>query len=105
MSSVWVRVRIGRSPYTVVAALVLMTDPLVEAALAELLWDCQWSSRVKSGGAGGITDRRSEYIVDVRLGERALCAEDPREGLGDGARFFDRRVFLAAPLGASCPQT
>jgi hypothetical protein len=31
----------------------------------------------KSGGAGGIIDWPSEYIVDVRLGERALCAEDP----------------------------
>lgn len=50
MSSVWVRERIGRSPYTVVAALALMTDPLVEAALAELLRDCQWICRVKAEG-------------------------------------------------------
>ena len=41
MSSVWVRERIGRSPITVVAALALMTAPIVEAALAELLRDCQ----------------------------------------------------------------
>ena len=47
----------------------------------------------KSGGAGGIIDLPSEYIVDVRLGVRALCAEDPREGLGDCARYFDRRGF------------
>ena len=77
MSSVWVRERIGRSLYTVVAALALMTASLAEAALAELLRDCQWRCRVKSGGAGGIIDWPSEYIVDVRLGERALCAEDP----------------------------
>ena len=77
MSSVQVRERIGRSSYTVVAALDLMMDPLVEAALAELLRDCQWRCRVKSGGVGGIIYWPSEYIVDVRLGERALCAEDP----------------------------
>ena len=58
----------------------------------------------KSGGVGGIIDWPSEYIVDVRLGERALCAEDPREGLGDGARYFERRGF-GSTSRASCPQT
>jgi len=57
----------------------------------------------KSGGAGGIIGWPSEYIVDVRLGERALCAEDPREGLGDGARYFDRRVLGSTSRGVMSP--
>ena len=57
----------------------------------------------KSGGVGGIIDWPSEYIVDVRLGERALCAEDPREGLGDGARYFERRGFGSTSRGVVSP--
>ena len=57
----------------------------------------------KSGGAGGIIDWPSEYIVDVRLGERALCAEYTREGLGDGARYFERRGFGSTSRGVVSP--
>ena len=57
----------------------------------------------KSGGAGGIIYWPSEYIVDVRVGERALCAEYPQEGLGDGARYFERRGFGSTSRGVVSP--
>ena len=57
----------------------------------------------KSGGVGGIIDWPSEYIVDVRLGVRALCAEEPPKGVGDGARYFDLRGFRSTSLGVVSP--
>ena len=99
MYTALVRERICIFPHVVASVVGRMADPLWRHfcwSLAGLSMELSG----KIGGAGGIIDCPSEYIVDVRLGVRAMCAEDHEKGTGT-AQGILTCVVLRAPLWAS----
>ena len=89
MSSVWVRERIGRSPYTVVAALALMmAPPHCGGSSCGASAGLSMEASGKSGGAGCIIDWPSEYSIDVRLGDTGIVRRRSLRGARRRRKVF-----------------